>query len=113
MDQVLVHRQIIHGLLKEIYEMTVDQAPVETQLIMDDERGHYLLFSVGWHGRDWVYSSFVHIDLKPDGQVWLQHDGTSLKIAEELVKRGIPQHEIVPGFHKPSVRPLLDGWGVG
>lgn len=112
MDKVLAYKGIIRAYVEEIYRMAPSSEEVETQLIIDDERGHYLLYSVGWEGHHWVYGSFVHLDVKPTGRVWLQHDGTDLGVAEELVRRGIPKDEIVIGFQKPSVRPHMAGWAV-
>jgi hypothetical protein len=40
-----------------------------------------------------------------DGKVWLQHNGTDLRIAQDLVRAGIPREHIVLGFHHPSRRP--------
>jgi hypothetical protein len=85
---------------------------VEIQKITDDTNGHYLLYSVGWQGSDWVYGSFVHIDVRDNGRIWLQHDGTDLNIADELVARGIPKSNIVVGFQPPYVRPLMDGFAT-
>lgn len=74
--------------------------------------GHYLLFAVGWSGGHWTYSSFVHIDVREGGKVWLQHDGTDLKIAEELIRRGISQSDIVLGFQPPHARKMIEGYAV-
>ncbi len=68
--------------------------------------------SVGWNNRQWHYGSFVHIDVKPDGKVWVQHDGTDLSIAKELMKRGIPQQDIVLGFKSPIEREWVEGFAV-
>ena len=38
------------------------------------------------------------------GRVWLQHDGTDLRIAERLVENGISKSDIVIGFQPPHVR---------
>jgi hypothetical protein len=46
----------------------------------------------------------VHIDVKKTGLVWLQHDGTDLKIAEMLVAKGVARKDIVIGFHLPFLR---------
>ena len=45
MDKLTKHRAIIRTLVSEIAEMTPSDNNSETQLIMDDERGHYILFS--------------------------------------------------------------------
>lgn len=65
---------------------------------MDNERGHYLLFSIGWPNDHREYLPFVHIDVQPSGKVYIQHDGTDLKIALLLVEKGIPKHDIVLAF---------------
>jgi hypothetical protein len=53
----------------------------------------------------------VHIAIT-GGKVWVQDDGTSRLVAEELVAAGIPLGDIVLGFHPAEVRPLT-GFGVG
>ena len=108
MDNITKYRQIIHELVQYIASIVPSDENVETQLIMDDERGHYLLYSVGWENEDYrEWSSFVHIDLKSDGKVWIQHDGTDLKIALLLAEKGIPKSDIVLGFRPPYRRKLM------
>ena len=45
----------------------------------------------------------MHIDIK-NGKVWIQYNGTEVEIADELVKAGIPEEDIVIGFHSPYKR---------
>lgn len=104
MDKIARNKAIVRELVKEIADMTPSTEGVENQLIIDDERGHYILFSVGWEDKERHYATFVHIDVKSDGKVWLQHDGTDLKIALELIEKGIPKEEIVLAFHAPFRR---------
>lgn len=99
MDKIATYKLAVRKVMEEIAAMVPSDENVETQLIMDDERGHYLLFSVGWENKDYrEYSPFVHIDVKSTGKVWIQHDGTDLKIALMLVDEGIPKGDIVLGF---------------
>jgi XisI protein len=58
---------------------------------------------VGWDGVRRVHGSVVHVDII-DGKVWVQYDGTSRPIAEELVAAGIPREDIVLAFHPAGVR---------
>lgn len=105
MDKVTQYKQIVRKLVEEIGGIADPFLKgVDTEIIIDDEKGHYLLFSVGWHNKDWHYGSFVHIDVKPEGKVWLQHDGTDLSLAYELFNRGIPKEDIVLGFKSPIER---------
>ena len=108
MDKISKYKNIIKSILQDIYKISPSDEYVETQLIMDDERGHYLLYSVGWENLHFVYGSFVHIDVKDNGRVWLQHDGTNLKVAEELAKAGIPKKDIVIGFQPPHARKYME-----
>lgn len=67
--------------------------------------------AVGWDGHKRVHAPLIHVDII-DGKVWIQHDGTSRPVADELVARGIPREDVVLGFHPPDVRPFTD-YGVG
>ena len=49
----------------------------------------------------------MHFDIKDD-KVWLQWNGTEEEVGERLVKMGIPQHDIVVGFHPPYIRKYTD-----
>ncbi len=112
MDKTIKYKKIVKQLMEEIASISPSGEQVETQLIMDEERGHYLLYSVGWEGKNWIYSSFVHLDVKSNGKVWLQHDGTDLKIAEELTLKGVPKCDIVIGFQPPHARELMEEYAV-
>lgn len=112
MDKVEKYSQIIQQMLEEIAAITPAEEGVDNQIIMDEKRGHYLLYSVGWEKTRWIYGSYVHLDVKPDGKVWLQHDGTSLHIAEELHSRGIPKQDMVIGFHSPRMRADMEEYAI-
>jgi XisI protein len=49
----------------------------------------------------------VHIDIIGN-KVWLQYDGTTRPVADELVAAGIPREDIVLGFHPPEARQYTD-----
>jgi len=106
MDKVAKYKAAVRTLVEDIYKMIPSDEAIETQLIIDKERGHFLLFSVGWENGHWEYGSFVHIDVKSDGKVWIQHNGTDLKLGDELESKGIPKSDIVIGFHSPHSRAL-------
>lgn len=113
MDTVGTYKAIVKTLVLEIAAMMPEvEDGIENQVIIDDQRGHYLLFSVGWEGKQWHYASYVHVDVKSNGRVWLQHDGTDLRIAEELSKRGIPKSNIVVGFQPPYARIHMEDYAI-
>ncbi len=107
MDKIEKYKKIVRKLVEDVVKLSPDDDDgIENQLITDDEHGHYLYFGVGWEkARDeWFYATFIHIDVKATGRVWIQHDGTDLKIANQLIELGIPKSDIVIGFQPPYVR---------
>ena len=76
---------------------------VETQYIFDVEHDHYQLFQVGWDKHEWTHACIIHLDIKNE-KIWIQHNGTEIGIAEELVASGVPKEDIVLGFQAPYKR---------
>lgn len=107
MDKIEKYKKIVVGIIKEVAEMTPSDNESETQVIMDMERGHFILFSLGWYNNTREYLPFVHIDVKPDGKIWIQHDGTDLVLAQWLIDKGVPKKDIVLAFHAPARRELI------
>ena len=112
MDKIINHKEIVREIMQEIAEMNPSDEFSETQLITDDYKGHYLLFSIGWYQNKREYLPFVHIDVRPDGKIWIQHDGTDLVIAQWLLDKGVPKSDIVLAFHAPSRRVLIPDFAL-
>jgi len=108
MDKITHYKKIV----REVQEIVANlgskpNAIIEIQVIQDDQRGQYLIYSNGWYdpSHNRVYGNYFHVQVKDDGKVWLHHDGTDLIIAEMLEERGIPKEDIVLAFHAPIRRP--------
>lgn len=84
-----------------------DYEEFETQLLFDDENGHYYLMRIGWNDDRRIHACLLHLDIKT-GKIWIQKDGTEEGIANELVAQGVPKEDIVIGYRAPFERPLLD-----
>lgn len=115
MEKIVQYKQIVRRVVEEVAALSPEiEDGIENQLITDDEHGHYLYFGVGWakENSGWMYASFIHIDVKPNGKVWIQHDGTDLRIANKLEEYGIPKSDIVIGFQAPAVRKYMDGYAL-
>ncbi len=104
MEQLDNYRQAIKQLLQDYAKLSADDTEVETQLLFDDEHGHYQLLHVGWQHKQRIYGCVIHLDVKGD-KVWIQHNGTEANIAAELEELGIAKQNIVLGFRSPAVRP--------
>lgn len=104
MDKVAKYKKAAREIVEEIYRMIPEENDVETQLVIDEEHGHYILFSVGWYNLHREYNSFLHIDVKSDGTVWIQHDGTDRRVAYWLIEKGVEKQDIILGFRQPDIR---------
>lgn len=108
------YRQYIQQLLTERAQRVSQQQKAEeyeVQTLLDTERNHYQLLYVGWQGNRREFGCILHLDIK-DGKIWIQHDGTEVGIANQLVELGVPKQDIVLAFHEPDIRQFT-GFGTG
>ena len=80
------------------------------QKIFDLQGDHYQLMNVGCHGNRRLRDCVLQIDLKND-KIWIQHDGTEIGVANELVEWGVPKEDIILAYHAPYKRQYT-GFGV-
>ncbi len=104
MDKRQQYREIIRQISIENAEPYTHSDDVESQIICDTENDHYQLIDIGWKGQKRVFCRIFHFDIKGD-KIWIQHNGTELPIAKILTDRGVPESDIVLGFHSPLKRP--------
>ncbi len=106
MDRLNHYRQSISKFLSK-YINAWQEEGIETQLIMDLERDHYLLMRVGWDGEKRINHAVFQFDIK-DGKIWIQENNTDIEIDKDLEEMGISKKEIVVGFHHPLLREHSD-----
>jgi hypothetical protein len=111
MDKIERYRAYVQQVLDEYASLSPSDDEVDTERIFDTERDHYQIVYAGWKDRRRMYGCVLHLDIK-DGKIWVQHDGTEIGMADELVKLGVPKEDIVLAFQEPLVRPYT-GFAVG
>jgi hypothetical protein len=104
MDKIEKYKKAAREIVEEIYRMIPQEDGVETQLVIDDVHRHYILFSVGWYDLQREYNAFLHLDVKSEGTVWIQHDGTDRRVAYWLIEKGVDKQDIVLGFRQAEIR---------
>ena len=72
-------------------------------MVVDRERGRYLLVDLGWDDLTRVHGALVHVDVI-DGKFWIQYDGTEEGVATQLVEAGVPRDRIVLASRHPTIR---------
>jgi hypothetical protein len=108
MDRISQYQAWVEEILTDYSQSGSYDCDIERQLNFDPVRHHYQLVNVGWDGQRRVYGCVVHLDIKENGKIWLQYNGTEVDFAEELVALGVPRHDIVIGFHSPFMRKASD-----
>lgn len=111
MGQLDQYRDIVRRLIEEYASHEPAYGEIRTEAVIDRDRDHYEVIQLGWNGGRRVHGSIIHIDIR-DGKVWIEHNGTDARLAEELVAAGIARGDIVLGFHPADLR-ALTGYGVG
>lgn len=105
MEKVMKYRQLV----KQILEYHARPRPsypatgVEKLLIVDEERGNYMLLKVGWHDNSRVEWITLYVRVQ-DGKIRIETDMTEDGIATELLEAGVPKEDIVLAFHAPEMR---------
>lgn len=102
------YKRHVQQLLREYADLTASseikaEHDVEAELVFDSERDHYQVLDVGWQNGRRVYGCALHIDIK-DGKLRMQHSGTEMNMAEELVKLGVSLELMVLGFQPEYTR---------
>ncbi|MEM6397121.1 MAG: element excision factor XisI family protein [Bacteroidota bacterium] len=105
MDKVTKYRNIIKTALQDVYDFAPkEQDGITNHYVKDDESGHYILYQTGHRNHKWIYGAFIHVQLKENGEVWLYHDGTNLKIGDEIISKGVDEDDFVIGWQDPDTR---------
>ena len=107
MEKLEQYRNYVKQVITEYAQLGSAKDEIEQQLIFDTFVYHYQLMYVGWKNRKRQHGCVLHLDIK-DQKIWIQHDGTEIGIADELVKLGVPKSDIVLAFHEPLVRQYTD-----
>lgn len=100
-------RQLLSGRAQRSAKQHRNEKEYEVQAIFDTEHDHYQLLHVGWRNDRRQFGYILHLDIK-NGKIWIQHDGTEIGIANQLVELGVPKQDIILAFHEPEVRQYTD-----
>ena len=98
MEKVAKYQQILTDFLEEYSKIAYANAPLlEQQVIVDIQRNHFELVSVGWQKGNFVHDVVFHFDIKED-KIWIMQNWTDIKISKELISRGVESDDIHIGF---------------
>ena len=107
MDILDSYRQIIQSLLTDYAAIPIANGLIDCYTVFDTKQDHYQVMNVGWDGHRRVYGCVLHLDIK-GGKVWVEQNMTEMRVAQELVERGVSKEDIVLGFQAPEMRQYTD-----
>lgn len=105
MDKLTQYAKILEDVIQEWGTATEGDDTSRLLTIIDRESGNFLLVSAGWHGTKRLHNIIYHARIY-NGKLWVEWDGTDPSINEELIRRGIPEEEMIFAFNHPSLRDL-------
>lgn len=106
MDKLAQYRTIIKSVLEHYVEL-LNRRPVkglETDVVFDEDRDHYLLYNTGWTKQGHETGATVYVRIR-NGKFWIEEDWTEEGIATHLLEAGVPNEDIVLAFQPPEMRP--------
>lgn len=109
MDKLTEYPKLIEQILFEYVELC-NRHPnrdIETFLIVDESKKHYIWMNLGWQNGDRITDITVYARIR-DGKFWIEEDWTEDGIAIDLVRAGVPKEDIVLAFHDPKMRQYTD-----
>ena len=109
MDKVTEYPKLIKRILTEYVELSTrhPHPGIETFLIVDESKAHYIWMNLGWQNGDRVTGMTVYVRIQ-DSKFWIEEDWTENGIATDLVRSGVPKEDIVLAFHEPKMRQYKD-----
>ncbi|BAB77608.1 XisI protein [Anabaena sp. FACHB-709] len=121
MDKLSYYRHTVQEIIKKYYDLSNSQLATATEtkisdgvpdtvgdrMIIDEQRDQYLWLRCGWDGKKRVQHIILYLQIQ-NGKIWIEEDSTDLAIVDEMLVAGIPQTDIILGFHHPSKRGLTE-----
>lgn len=89
MDKLIEYAKLIKRILTEYIELCdrSSQPDIETFLITDEQKGHYIWMNLGWSKGDRITDITVYVRIR-DRKFWIQEDWTEDGIATDFVRAG-------------------------
>lgn len=105
MDKLTRYSEIIKQILTEYIKLSnrCSNSEIETFLIVDESKAHYIWMNLGWQNGDRITGMTVYVRIQGN-KFWIEEDWTENGIATDLVNAGVPKEDIVLAFHEPEMR---------
>lgn len=103
MDSSIKYKSIVRSIIEEYGSIKSPSSAITPQIIMDEDRGQFMLLASNWHDDSRSYGPYLHLQVN-NGKVYVQYNGTDIHIAQELVAKDVAKDDIVLEFQAPYKR---------
>ncbi|GAB1539057.1 hypothetical protein NUACC21_17220 [Scytonema sp. NUACC21] len=104
------YRETIYKILKNHADIPYSYGEIKSEVVVSQDRNHYLLMISGWDGNLRIHGCVVDVEII-NGKIRIQRDRIEDGITDDLVAAGVPKDKIVLAFHPVEVRPY-SGYAV-
>jgi hypothetical protein len=105
MEKIKKYQKAILDLIKDMATDISTSEEEHEEIISDTQNHHYFLQWLGFNDQNrFIDKPLLHFHIKPDGKIWILANLTDDDVAEELIKRGVEQSDLVLGFHPRNLR---------
>lgn len=101
MDTITTYREIIKQVISDYAKLRPSHGKIRLDVIFDEIRDRYALMQVGWDRGRRVRGNLIYVVIE-NGKVIIEYDGMESGITQDLVNKGIPEHDIVLAFVEES-----------
>lgn len=101
MDTQTSYREIVKAVINKYARLRPSHGAVRLDTVFDEQQDHYALMQSGWDRGVRVRGNLIYVTLDHN-KVYIEYDGIEQGIRNELIRRGIPEEDIVLAFLSPA-----------
>ncbi len=97
MDTITTYREIVKQVISDYAKLRPSHGNIRLDAIFDEMRDRYALMQVGWDQEKRIRGNLIYVIIE-NGKVVIEYDGMEYGITQDLIKKGILEHDIVLAF---------------
>jgi hypothetical protein len=101
MDTITSYREIVTQVISKYAKLRPSHGNIRLDTVFDEMRDRYALMQVGWDRGKRVRGNLIYVIIE-NGKVIIEYDGMESGILQDLVNKGISEHDIILGFLSDS-----------
>ena len=101
MDTITTYPEIVKQVINDYAKLRPSHGNIRLDAIFDEMSDRYALMQVGWDRGKRVRGNLIYVIIENE-KVIIEYDGMEFEITQDLVNKGIPEHDIILAFLEES-----------